>query len=316
MADASGLLFIGDPHISARRPGRRTDPDFAATSLDKLEQALAIAAANGLWPVILGDLFDRAREDDHTVIVRTLRLLKAAPRRPFCLVGNHDRLHDRLSDDTALGLLAETGALHVIAESGPAASLELAGRRIGLGGTPHGQDIPDSVDGLFPEAEAVVWLTHHDLAFGRPYPGAQPLRPIAGAALAVNGHMHGREAARPVGGTVWHNPGNILRQSVDLRDHVPAVWSWRPGGPAELVEHRLRFTPDRFDLTGRLAQPISSGRSVFADLLKAESQSEMGRSADGAMLLEDIERLFDQERTGADVQAILRDLHARAVARG
>lgn len=319
----AGILFIGDPHLSSRRPGRRRDADHAATGLDKLAQALAVADAEDLVPVILGDLFDRAREDDHALLVRTIRLLRAARHRPWCLVGNHDRLHGVLTDDAALALVREAGAVRTIERSGPCAVLTLAGRRVGLGGTPHGQEIPRDVAGAFAHdggAEAVVWLTHHDLDFGAPYPGAEPIFGIAGCDLAVNGHMHATHTPLVRGGTLWCNPGNILRMSVDQIDHVPTVWAWRPEARGTLIPHRLRFERDLFDLTGRIARPLGGPapamHSVFAELLKAESRAEMDRTADGSVLLEDLERLFVDDGIPADVQAILLELHRSALAGG
>ncbi len=316
--DPDGLLFIGDPHLSSRRPGRRRDPDFVATCLDRLEQSLAVAAAENLLPVILGDLFDRAKEEDHRLIVRALRLLRACRHRPLCLVGNHDRIHGTLTEDTALGLIREAGAVRTIEVSGPCTTLMLDGIKVGLGGTPHGQSIPAAVADRFDGAELVVWLTHHDLAFGRGYPGAEPLRPIAGCDLAVNGHMHGLEAPQRHGATLWANPGNILRQSVDLIDHVPAVWVWRPRVPDALDQRPLRYERDVFDLTGRHANPIAppaipAPRSRFAELLRIETAAELDRTADGSVLLEDIERLFDADGVAPEVRTIIRELHHVAV---
>lgn len=315
-----GILFIGDPHISSRRPGRRRDADFVATCIDRLEQSIAIANAEALLPVILGDLFDRAREDDHGVLVRTLRALRGARHRPLCLVGNHDRIHSVLSEDTALGLVREAGAVAVIDRSGPCGTLRIGGVRVGLGGTPHGQEIPVDVSDLFAAADVTVWITHHDLAFARAFPGAGPTFAVKGCDLVVNGHLHRLEVPRRHDGTLWFNPGNILRQSIDLIDHVPAVWIWRPHEPHALDQRPLRFERDVFDLTGRLAEPIapeaeaeSAARSVFAELLKVESATEMSRTADGSVLLEDIEKLFEAEPVPPEVQAIVRELHRQAV---
>lgn len=324
---AAGLLFIGDPHLSSRRPGRRRDRDFAEVSLGKLEQALGIADGLDLVPVILGDLFDRPREDDHALLARTIRMLRATRHRAWCLVGNHDRINLQLSDDTALAVLREAGALRVIERSGPAALLDLGGRRVGLGGTPHGQEIPRNVAGTFDGpsggAEVVVWVAHHDLDFPGAYPGAAPTFAIEGCDLVVNGHMHAPEKPLRRGGTVWWNPGNILRRSVDQLDHRPAVWSWHPGAPQTLTPHPLSFEREAFDLTGRIAMPIpaggdgpQAGHSLFADLLKAESSAEMARTDDGSALLEDLEQIFQEEDTEPEVRAILLDLLRDAADRG
>jgi predicted phosphodiesterase len=316
-AEPRGILFVGDPHLSSRRPGRRRDEDFPATCLDRLRQSIEIADRGDLLPVLLGDLFDRPREDDHALIVRAIRILRGARHAPLCLVGNHDRIHARLTDDTALALVREAGAVRTIEESGPVLEARIGGRAVGLGGTPHGQEIPADVSGLFEGAEAVVWVTHHDLALGQAYPGALPTFPILGCDAVVNGHMHGLERPRREGGTVWFNPGNILRQTVDMIDHVPAAWSWDPAAPQRLVPHPLAHERDVFDLTGRRAAPVAPAAgprpSVFAELLKAESRAEMERTEDGSVLMEDLLRVFEEEDVPDAVRAIVLDLHREAV---
>ncbi|WP_207479729.1 metallophosphoesterase [Arenibaculum pallidiluteum] len=317
MAEPAGILFIGDPHLSSRRPGRRRDHDFAATCLDRLDQCIALAGAEDLLPVILGDLFDRPREDDHGLIVRAIRILRTARHMPFCLVGNHDRVDARLGDDTALALVREAGAVRTIETPGPVFTRPIGGRRVGLGATPHGDAIPRDVTGLFPDAETVAWLTHHDLAIGRTYPGAEPVFPIIGCDVVVNGHMHGLEPPRRTGGTLWFNPGNILRQSVDMIDHVPAAWAWDPKEPHSFGQRPLRYDRDVFDLTGRHAAPIAPGAearpSVFAELLGSESRSEMERTSDGSVLLEEIERLFAEDDVPPEVRAVVLALHRDTV---
>lgn len=323
MTDPDGLLFIGDPHLSSRRPGRRRDADFVATCIDRLAQGVALADAGNLVPVILGDLFDRPDEADHRLMALALRTLRAARHRPWCLVGNHDRRHAALTDDTALGVVRAAGAVATLEASGPAAVLRLDGVVVGLGATPHGQDIPRDVTGAFGTPVAtVVWLTHHDLDFGRPYPGAAPTFPIAGCDVVVNGHMHGRERPRRHGRTRWFNPGNILRQTIDQIDHVPAVWSWRPRARHRLTPHPLRHERDVFDRCGHLAPTLPPGtgpddpESVFAALLRAETAHEMTRSADGTLLWEEIARLLDAEQAPDELRVLMRELHRQAVADG
>ena len=58
-----GVLYIGDPHVWSKKPGRRRDEDFLATILGKLGQAAEIANKNHLWPICPGDLLHD--DDDH-----------------------------------------------------------------------------------------------------------------------------------------------------------------------------------------------------------------------------------------------------------
>ena len=313
----AGLLLIGDPHVSSRRPGRRRDPDWPGPILAKLEHCVAIANARDLAPILLGDLFERPVEPDEGLKARLVRVLRGFRHRPLANVGNHDAAHTTLADGDSLGLLAVADVLDVAAASGPAATYAIAGRRLGLGMTPYGQAIPADVRGLI-DADAVIWATHHDLAFGSAYPGAVRPHPIAGCALAVNGHVHALQKPVVAGGTRWFNPGNITRQSVDLIDHVPAAWVLT--GDLALSPEPLPYRPDVFDLTGRLVQPadpaLAAGlESAFVSLLKAESATDLARSDDGALIAEAAEARFGRDDTPEPVRAAIRSLLAEAVAR-
>src|SRR3546814_12726659 len=89
---------------------------------------------------------------------------------PIILVGNHDKRHAVLTDGDTLASIGEAGVATVVTQSGPLAEIIVGGRRLGLGGTPHGQDIPGDVSPCFPDADAVTWLSHHDIAFDGHYP--------------------------------------------------------------------------------------------------------------------------------------------------
>ncbi|GJD49850.1 hypothetical protein OPKNFCMD_2585 [Methylobacterium crusticola] len=314
-----GLLLIGDPHVSSRRPGRRKDRDWPGPVLAKLAHCVALANARDLAPVLLGDLFEHPVEPDESLKSRLIRILKAFRHRPLANVGNHDIRHTRLSDGDSLAMLAVSDVLDVVAESGPAARYAVGSERIGLGATPYGQVIPDDVRGCLGGVDCTVWLTHHDLAFAGGYPGAVPPAPILGCALAVNGHVHRRHQPVSVGGTVWFNPGNITRASVDLIAHEPAAWIL--SGDLALAPETLPHAADVFDLTGRqvapAADPAPAGpvESAFVSLLRAEATTDLGRSDDGALIREEIEAKFARDETPEPVRAAVRALVAGAVAR-
>ena len=314
-----GLLVIGDPHVSSRRPGRRKDPDWPAPVLAKLERCVAIANERGLAPIILGDLFDRAVEPDVGLKTRLIRILKQFRVRPTVNVGNHDIAHTTLSDGDSLAMLGLCDVVDVVAASGAVAEFQIAGRRLGVGMTPFGQAIPRDVRGLFADADAVAWFTHHDIAFEGAYPGAVPPFAIEGCETVVNGHVHGTKAPVRAGGTEWTNPGNITRQSVDLMDHIPRAWILGP-------DRRLRPEPlphagDVFDLTGRLVEPARQSEvagtleSAFVSLLKAECSTDAARSDDGSLLTEEVEAKFERDGTPEAVRAVVRSLLTEAVGR-
>lgn len=316
---ASGLLLIGDPHVGSRRPGRRKDASWPGPILAKLEACLRIANDRNLAPVLLGDLFDRAVEPDMALKSRLIRILKGFRIRPLANVGNHDMAHTRLSDGDSLAVLGLCDVIDVVAQSGAVGEYSLDGRRLGLGLTPYGQDVPTDVEGFLPGVDRVAWLTHHDIAFDKAYPGAVPPHAIAGCDLVVNGHVHKAQSSILKGGTLWANPGNIARLSVDLIDQEPAVLELRPDG--SLVRHVLPHETDVFDLAGRIV-PAAGSRALVADvesafvsLLQAESAGEVARSDDGSVIREEIEAKFARDATPDTVRAIVRSLLAEAVER-
>ncbi|MET0746446.1 MAG: metallophosphoesterase [Microvirga sp.] len=314
-----GLLIIGDPHVSSRRPGRRKDPVWPEPVLAKLRHCVAIANERDLLPVILGDLFDRPVETDESLKTQLIRMLKSFRHRPLVNVGNHDIRHTTLSDGDTLALLGLCDVVDVVSSSGPVLDVHCDGHRTGIGMTPFGQAIPGSVRGSSVDVDRQIWFTHHDIAFeGSTYPGALPPFAVEGCDLLINGHIHKTQKGIQAGHTRWLNPGNITRQSVDLLDHRPRAWILDASG--ELQGQDLPWAPDVFDLTGRLVPAASDERvaaveSAFVSLLRAEAPSDMKRSDDGSVLREEIEAKFVEDRTPEAIRAIVRSLLAEAVVR-
>ncbi|HYF54564.1 MAG TPA: hypothetical protein VEA41_09925 [Salinarimonas sp.] len=316
---AAGLLLIGDPHVGSRRPGRRRDESWPDAILAKLDACVRIANERDLAPVLLGDLFDRAVEPDMSLKSRLIRILKGFRVRPLANVGNHDMAHTRLSDGDSLAVLGLCDVIDVAAVSGAVVEVGRGADRLGLGLTPFGQEVPCKVRGLFPGVGRVAWLTHHDIAFDKAYPGAVPPHAIEGCDIAVNGHVHKAQKAIRAGSTLWHNPGNIARMSVDLIDHEPAVLQLGLDGSVE--RHVLPHEREVFDLTGRMVAAagaramVRDVESAFVSLLKAESAGEVARSDDGTLMRDEIEARFARESTPETVRAVVRSLLAEAVER-
>ena len=298
--DTDGFLFIGDPHISSQRPGRRKDKDFSNRILGKLERSIQIANEKNYVPVILGDLFDRPYEESESIKNRVMRILKKANHKVVCLLGNHCRSNEKLCDDDSITILVSGDAMDLIETSGAYATYELGGKIIGLGGTPHGEDIPTSVKDAFGrECDTSIWITHHDLQMERPYPNSIPCHEIEGCKLAVNGHMHLTKKLRKEGATTWFNPGNITRQAVDAIDHIPRVFAFTKDGAIEA--HEIEHEKDVFDLTGRLINSITEDisedvdpndaiESAFVRLIEVEDAGDMNESDDGSVVRELIEQ--------------------------
>lgn len=315
----SGLLVIGDPHVGSRRPGRRKDAVWPQAVLAKLDRCVAIANERGLAPVILGDLFDRPVEPDEALKSQLIRTLKSFRHRPLVNVGNHDIQNTMLTDGDTLALLGLCDVVDVVSASGPVAEFHIGTRRVGVGMTPYGQEIPTDLRGSFPGVDLNAWFTHHDIAFDGGYPGAVPPFAVEGCDVLVNGHIHKTQKAVTAGRTRWLNPGNINRQSVDLADHVPRAWILDAGGGLEAQD--LPHERDVFDLTGRIVEAADGGmvarevESAFVTLLQAESSTELKRSGDGSIVRDEVEAKFLQDDTPDAVRAIVRSLLSEAVER-
>lgn len=321
--ECSAFIFVGDPHVTTRKPGRRKDVDFGSTVIGKMEQIVDIANEHDAQIVYLGDMFDRCHEEDESLKVRLMRLWRRAKYVPVGIDGNHDKGSTILSDRDSLAVLRESDRINLTTAAGPIGRFRIGGVTLGLGGSPHGQEIPSDVAGVFEDVDGVIWITHEDLAFDGAYPGAQDLREIKGVQLVVNGHMHLTKPIRQVGETMWFNPGNITRMAVDAADHVPAVWKFDPVNGIERIE--LAYVKDIFDMTGRLVASVSPGEmplaelpqteaeSAFVELLRAENTSEIEKTLDGSALLEEMIERFESEKTPADVRHLLLSLHRQAM---
>lgn len=329
-----GILFIGDPHLSSRRPGRRTDVNFAGTVLNKLAQAFQIARDRVWQPVILGDLFDRAGERDLLVLSELLHLLRdhrdAGGLVPLALAGNHDLKDATLSGDTALSVIQASGLLRVLEDAQPFPLYGGSGAHQRDGDMfalllpySYGQEDALLKNGYGKDASAngkvkVIALTHADFAFAGAYPGARELVAIPGVDMVVNGHMHKLCPAVRRGNTLWWNPGNITRMSMDCESHAPRVWSWAPGEDA-LTGHVLRHEKFVFDRTGvsvganvrdlktsmRDDAPLSS---QFVSMLKEQREQETPLTEDGSGIRAELEAVCKEQKADAMVLDILQGL--------
>lgn len=238
---AAGLLLIGDPHLADTPPGQRL-PGFREQVLAKLAVALDVAAAQGLVPVVLGDLFHWPRDNSNALLVALIELF-AGPR-PFVLVGNHDKHQARLTRDVSLSVLEAAGVVRVMAEPGPQFTLRTPEGEVLVGASPDNAPIPRR----FPTAAGgpglVVWLTHHGIRFPEFADRSLDIREIPGIDWVINGHIHRPQPTVRAGATTWANPGNITRLTFARRTLTrrPAAFAWRPGC-AELARIELPHLP-------------------------------------------------------------------------
>jgi hypothetical protein len=309
-----GLLFVGDPHVSSIRPGRRND-DYLASVLGKLSAAARIAHERRLVPVITGDLIHRNAENSMGMVTRLLRVLREFPCAPLDLEGNHGKSQSRFSVGDIELLLAEAGALRLIERAGWVETFDFEGARVALYATPYGEPIPAKLSEYGElQGDTRILLTHHDLAFETSYPGAIPLFEVKDAHLLINGHMHKTAPSVRCGMTMLHCPGNIEPLSVDCIDHVPAVWEWTPASDQALEKHELAHERNCFDLTGQLvAAAADAGEAVealvhsqFAELLQADASMDAERTDEAAILREDLEAVLTEAQASEATGALLR----------
>lgn len=326
-----GILFIGDPHLWSFKPGRRLDPSFRDTVLGKITQAAKISNERNLWPVFLGDLFHAPDDNDVSTLVALVRVLGLFERKPVTLEGNHDKDDLRLSERNPLTLLRETDQIDVMEVSGPWATLELespdgAIHRVAVGGTPYGSPLPTSYRQAYgtdrpADVGTAVWITHEDLAFDGVYPGALPMEPIVGVELVVNGHMHATKLPVQREGTVYYNPGNITRMSIDQSEHLPSVWEWTPFSTEtmasstgtrvpKLHQHVLKHVAGGqcFNFEGRHSRNVTipvatdSEQSRFVAIMKQEPMAN--RTDDGTFTQASLEQVLADLEANDNVRAI------------
>jgi predicted phosphodiesterase len=339
-----GLLFVGDPHLTCVRPGRRLEEDFLAVGEDKLMQARQIAQEGNLAMILLGDLFENPKDkkagttkvvEDRGRLIRSYaRAMGLTPSavdtlelsglvKAITIPGNHDKDEVRLTSDCTLKILGDLGFVDIIEPSGPFAVFDIGGRRIGLGGTPYGEEIPRDIRGVFgiESVDQAIWLTHGLFAFDERPPGVPDPFEIVGCDIVVNGHDHTSQKPRQFGQTRWFNPGNITRMSVDCVDHIPSVWEWKPGYE-ELIRRPLRYNAAAFDLVGLQVAADADGahrveasrqQRQFSALLAAQQESEMARSDSGDLLKNEIEEVIGLLGLNERVATTIRGLHLRAI---
>ena len=301
MADQEyqGLLVIGDPHLEARPPGFRKD-DYPTVILEKLEWCFDYALNNRLLPAILGDLFDKPRDNPNWIVGRLIDLFHLHGE-VIGLYGNHDvHYNPELTEDDSFSLLVKAGGIRLVSAGSPWRG-EIGGRKVVVGGSSYRQAIPKR----FPLIEAgevngdldslSIWLTHHDINIPGYEDGWLKPHEIEGVDLVINGHIHRRLENVQAGRTLWVNPGNISRRarSDASRSHVPAVLRINvaaDGYELEYVEvpHRP-FEEVFYDAV--IADVSETGSSAFVAGL-AELQAR--RTAGGAGLMEFLKQNLDQ----------------------
>lgn len=302
-----GILWIGDPHLSSRNIGRRID-NYRDSVLSKLSECAVIANKRKLLPIIAGDLFHKNDENDLKTLNKLVKVLKQFDITPRCLEGNHDKGQVSLTDEDALSLIVQTGALQLYTQKGIAEQISINSRVVSVYACPYGETFPKSVPVV--EGESCILVSHHDLAMGSSYPGAIPLTEIEGCAMVLNGHMHDTKESVMKGETLWHNKGNIEPLSVDLIDHIPCAWEWDGNLQYTLMSHELTHDRNVFDLTGiqvkaknsdeaaldlanEMAASLTSTPSKFVTEMTSDQALDATKTSDAEILKKDLQEILE-----------------------
>ena len=226
-----GLLVIGDPHLAGRTPDFRSD-DYPRVTLEKFAWALRYAHTHRLLPVMLGDLFDRPRDNPTWLVGELIELL--ANTACVGIYGNHDCADPQLGDHDSLSLLVKAGCIRLLDDAPWEGTMQ--GRRVVIGGSSYRKLLPDRFDHdgvqsamntpAQQSSPIVFWISHHDLIVpgyieeGRIHP-----QEIPGVDVVINGHIHRMLGDVQRGQTLWITPGNISRRSRSdaSKAHIPAV---------------------------------------------------------------------------------------------
>ena len=328
-----GVLFIGDPHLEGRQPGFRKD-DYPEVILGKLAWCLDYAEEHRLLPALLGDVFDKPRDNPTWMIARLIDML--AGRECIGIYGNHDCADPELNDNDTLMLLFKSGSVRRVSEEDPWRGV-MGGRRVVIGGASYRERLPQALpggDAAGAEGDAApgttrplgIWLSHHDIiAPGYEEQGRLRPREIAGVDLVVNGHIHRELGEVEVGATRWVTPGNISRRSRSdaVRDHVPSVLRLDVRGEGDSAGPVATGSPAAdYELT-RVTVPHAPFDEVFHPLVAGEeadtsasafvsglAELQARRTQSGAGLMTFLDQNLDQfeEAVAAEIRSLAEEV--------
>lgn len=336
----SGVVFIGDPHISNVVPRRRQEESFLSVATDKLDQSLQIAEEKNLFPVCLGDIVNKPYE--YEVVVPLINVLKKRDRL-LMLLGNHDvtvqKIFNMKGDENSdklkfgasnitipvdekstVGILQASGYLDIVNKMEERHVYLENNTLVRLLMVPYGVHIPD----VYPEYEGDfdgdiinAMITHHDINFGVgiQYPNSMRIFPIENCDIVVNGHIHDYKPVQEVGGTKWFNPGNILRTSKSNMHIHPAVYSFS-GLDLDISQHKLKVK-DKSDvyienvslsLEGIDQDTLQNLKSEFVHQL--QSMDEI-KTDDASGVQEIIDDMLSNDSIKQETKEVVYDLFER-----
>ncbi len=283
-SNLTGLLVIGDPHLEGRVPGFRKD-DYPHVILEKLRWCIDYARSHRLLPVLLGDLFDKPRDNPTWMICDLIGLLEGMD----CvgIYGNHDCADPELSAHDSLSLLVRARSIRLLDDAPWIGTMN--GQAVVIGGSSYRKAIPDHFCPATEcgESPIVLWLTHHDILVpGYETQGRWKPRPIDRIDLMINGHIHRQLGDVQCGNTLWTTPGNISRRSRSdaATAHTPAALRIdvaRTGYTRTVVEvpHAKHADVFHHEMLDESIEHDSAGSRFvagLAEILKRRTESRAG----------------------------------------
>lgn len=244
------IMFIGDPHVSSKKMSTRHDGlTILDTIINKLSQAAKISHEKKAYTIITGDLLDDDKENNIILLNKLITVLQEFYYPPLTVIGNHEKTENVINEKNMITALINTGTIQEVQDNKMSVVLNIDDDIIYIGGTNYISTIPNKITRP-KDADYVLWVTHHDLMFENYYPGSQPLKEISGVDLAINGHIHDTKPQVQTKMTTWWNTGNIFRQRINMKDHVPSIWLWNPEhhqkSKNKLIQVPLDYNKDVF----------------------------------------------------------------------
>lgn len=223
------FILTADWHLREDQPTCRTD-DFQAAQWEKVRFVLGEAKKNKAKVIVAGDLFHKARPG-YSVICRLIKELQEADVVLNCIPGNHDLPSHSLQqiESSGYGIMAASGWVNDLR------SVNLFGKKTVVYAWPWTAEIAD------PQADdknKVNIAVLHALVFdSKEMPQGWTSQEtmwtpdllrerIPGAALIVTGHHH--KTLLDMGKQIVLNPGSLMRQTADQKDHEPVIFLFDP----------------------------------------------------------------------------------------
>lgn len=275
---AAGLCFLADPHFATTPPGQRAE-GYPEQILEKVASVLEMAAARDLQAVFLGDMFHWPRDNPNNLLVTLIEFFaeyNRKNRKPWALVGNHDKYQARYTQDVSLAVLEAAGVLHVISSFGPQFVLCAPGRELLLGASPDFAPLPTEYEKQ--GDEVVLWISHHNIGFPDFEDKPFRIKAIAGVDWIVNGHIHRPQPTQTRGSTRWVNPGGMVRMQFTRfnLNRKPQAAIWTP-------ECERAGDLERWDV------PVRPFWEVFPD--KELPEEPLGEAERESLFVKGLERL-------------------------